>query len=294
MPANCHDATEAMPYEFVMFAFHRLVAAFLTLIYMGAIPLAAAATTDDLFTGTLTVEQGEVILSRCDAAENHYRLIDLRRDKTRPLTSFATPVGGVFDVFGTAKDDGGSTTLTVSELSKRTPRPLCHLADIDAMFAEAAAPKVDPAEKFDLPALLECRSDHETAARFRAWLDSAPVRLATAGLKKRPGRNFIAEYGIDPPIRVFGHPTTTLALHPDGFLAIFGDITPQALADELGAKTMLGGEPFIAQKIIQIPDRSDASPGEIAVKSVSVSSREGLRGQAIAGCLYQSTKYGGL
>ena len=149
-----------MPYDFVMFAFTRRVAAFVALFTLAMMPgAAAAATTDDLFTGTLAIERGNVILNRCDAAENRYLLIDHRGDRTGSLATYAAPVGEVFDVIGTATDQDGAIMLTVSALTRRTPRPLCHLADIDAMFADAAAPTIDPAEKFDLPALIECRSD---------------------------------------------------------------------------------------------------------------------------------------
>lgn len=277
-----------------MFASGRFVAAFIALFATTAVSRAAAAMADDIFTGTLKIERGKAILYRCDAAKNRYLLIDRRADETRALTEYAAPVGAVFDVIGKADDDGSETTLTVTEISARIPRPLCHMIDIDAMFAQAAAQPVDPYEKFDLVALLECRSDADTAARFRNWLNLDPKVLATAALTMVSSRNFTAEYRIDAPITVFGHKTTTLALHPDGFLGVFGDIAPERMAQDVGAVPMLAANPFIAQKIIQAPHETGVMPGEVAVRVLSVTSRQGLPGKTVAGCLYLLIKNGGL
>lgn len=282
-----------MPYRSDMFLIRSFVAAFVALFAIMATPSAIAATTDDLFTGTLTIEQGKAILARCDAAGNRYVLIDGRTDQARALTRYAAPAGEVFDVIGTADDAGGFTTLTVHEITMRTPRPICHLVDIDAMFAPAQAQPVDQHEKFDLVALIECRSDSDTAVRFRNWLDLKPEVLATAGLKRVSSRNFTAEFRMDASLKIFGHATTTLALHPDGFLAVFGDVSPQALAESLGAKPMLSTNPFIAQKVIETANAQGAVPGEIALRVLTVTSRNGLLGKAIAGCLYLSTKNAG-
>jgi hypothetical protein len=277
-----------------MLSIRSFVAAYVALFAMIAISSAVAATTDDLFTGTLTIERGTPILARCDAAGNRYVLIDHRTDKALSFNGYAASAGAVFDVIGTADDDGDVNTLTVHEIAMRTPRPICHAVDIDALFASAATQPVDRHEKFDLVALLECRSDAETAARFRNWLDLEPAVLAVAGLSRVASRNLIAEYKMDTPLRVFGHPTTTLTLHPDGFLAVLGDISPQTLARDLGAQPMLSTNPFIAQKIIETPAGRGAMPGEIAVRLLTVTSRKGLPRKAIAGCLYLSTKSGGL
>lgn len=283
-----------MPYRSDMFSIRNFVAAFVGLFAAMASSCALAAATDDLFTGTLTIEQGKSILTRCDAAENRYMLIDRRADRTRVLSEYAAPAGEVFDVIGTADDAREATTLTVHGITKRTPRPICHMIDIEEMFEPAKAQPVDPLEKVDLVALIECRSDADTAARFRNWLDLSPKVLATAGLKRVSSRNFVAEYRMDAPLKVFGHPTMTLALHPDGFLAVLGDITPQTLAQDLGAKPMLSTNPFIAQKVIETPAGRGAMPGEVAVRLLTVTSREGLAGKAIAGCLYLATNKGGL
>lgn len=253
-----------------------------------------AASTDDLFTGTLSIEQGKAILTRCDAAANRYQLIDQRTDKPRSLSAYAIPQGDVVDVIGTANDSGGVTSLTVTDIKTRIPRPLCHMDEVEAMFAEATVQPVDPNEKFDLPALLECRSDIATAARFRAWLDLRPKRLADAGLIKVATRNFLAEYRTATPLTVFGHKTSILALHPDGVLTVLNDVTPQALARALDASAMLSHDPFIAQKVIETSPGAHAKPGAIAVRMVTVTSRENLPGKAVAGCLYLSTGAGNL
>ena len=264
------------------------VAASLALCAISGTPVAAGVPNDDVFTGTLTVENGKPVLTRCDAASNRYALIDERVAKSPPLANYADSNGHVFDVVGTAEDKDGGTTLTVHAMTVRKPRPICHLSEIDAMFTAAAERPPQPAAPRDLVALLECRSDAATVTRVRDWLRLKPAVLATAGLIKVPTRKFSAEYRMARPISVFGHMTTTLALHPDGFLAVFGDVKPQALAQRLGAKTMLAANPFIAQKIIEPAVEPDAASGSIATRVLVVTTREGLPGKTVAGCLYLS------
>jgi hypothetical protein len=252
------------------------------------------ASTDDLFTGTLSIEQGNAILTRCDAAANRYRLIDQRISKPRSLLAYAIPQGDVVDVIGTANDSSGVSTLAVTDITTQIPRPLCHLDEVEAMFAEAAAQPVDPNETFDIPALLECRSDIATAARFRNWLYLGPKRLAAAGLFKVTSRNFLAEYRTAAPLTVFGHKTSILALHPDGVLTVLNDVSSKALARALNAPAMLSHDPFIAQKVIETSPGADVKPGAIAVRMQTVTSRDNLPGKAVAGCLYLSTGAGNL
>ena len=276
-----------------MFVFIRSVSNIVALLAAAALGgEVSAAMTDDLFTGTLAVEQGQAIFTRCDAAENRYVLIDYRTDKERALTGYAAPVGEVFDIIGTADDAGSVTTLMVREITARKSRPVCHLIDIDAMFAPAEAQPIDPLEKFDLAALLECRSDADSAARFRKWLALDPKTLGSAGLNRVTGQNFMAEYLTEALVQILGHPTETLALHPDGFLAVFDDIAPQELARDLGAKPMLSTDPFIAQKVIETSAGPSPSANPNAVRVLTVMSREGLPGKAVAGCLYFSVQNG--
>lgn len=283
-----------MPYAFDMFVTRFLVAAFVAFGAMTASVAAIAAPTDDLFTGTLSIEQGEPILTRCDAAANRYRLIDRRADTSHPLSAYASPRDGVFDVIGTVNEKGGVITLTVEDISLRTPRPMCHLEEVDAMFADDAPEPVDPAERFDLAALLECRSEVATADRFRNWLTLDPTILSAAGLTKVKGHDFLAEFRLAAPLTIFGHSTSMLALHPSGVLTVLADVTPQALAKTLDVPTMLNSDLFIAQRVIETSPGPTAKPGAIAARVLTVMSRDGLAGKAVAGCLYYSTGNGGL
>lgn len=158
----------------------------------------------------------------------------------------------------------------------------------------AAPPPVDPAERYDLAALLECRSEVATASRFRNWLMLDPKTLAAAGLIKVKGHDFPVEYRTSVPLTIFGHRTSVLALHPDGVLTVLDDITPQALAKALNVPAMLSADPFIAQRVIETSPGPNAKPGAIAVRMLVVTSRDGLAGKAVAGCLYLSTGNGGL
>lgn len=255
----------------------------------------AEAPAIDLFTGTVSIDQGRPVLNRCDAVGNRYTLIDERADATHALPEYARSGSDVFDVVGSADETGGASTLTVREITKRVPRPLCHIAEIDAMVASAPVQKTNTDEPFDLAALLECRSDPATADRFGHWLESNAETLATASLTRVPSHDFLAEFRAAKPFRVFGHMTTTLARHPDGFMAVLKDITPQALAQQIGATTMLSGEPFIAQKLLDTPPANEAARQHVPVIRMQiVTSRPDLPGKAIAGCLYISTEDRGL
>jgi hypothetical protein len=251
---------------------HPFVTVLTALCAVAALSFVVASPTDDVFTGTLSVEQGEPVLTRCDAVGNRYVLIDRRNDQSRPLPGAGDDV---YDVIGMASDDAGAITLTVQALTARYPRPMCHLAEVEAMLAPAAPDPVDPDEKFDLAALIECRADAAAAARFRNWLQLGPEVVAAASLTRVAGHNFVAEYRIGAPVKVFGHPTT-----------------PQVLAQDLGATPMLSTDPFIAHKIMETPAAPGSMSGEVAARVQVVTSRDGLEGKAVAGCLYLSTREG--
>ena len=149
---------------------------------------------------------------------------------------------------------------------------------------------VDPAERFDLAALLECRSEVATADRFRNWFMLDPAILAAAGLTKVKGHAFLAEFRLATPLAVFGHRTSVLALHPSGVLTVLADVTPQALAKTLNVPTMLYSDLFIAQRVIATSPGANARPGAIAARALVVTSRNGLAGKGVAGCHYSSRR----
>lgn len=119
----------------MVMVFARLMGAALLMLAPSA--AAAEPLSTDLFTGTLSVDQGKPVLTRCDAVGNRYALIDSRVGANHPLSDYAQSDGDVFDVIGVADQSGRATTLTVRTIKKRVPRPLCHLDEIESMSGPA-------------------------------------------------------------------------------------------------------------------------------------------------------------
>jgi len=99
---------------------------------------AAPAAAQDLYIGTVDVQKDQVILTRCDLAQNRYVLRDregegeadkpvakLReRLKTLKAPVYAEVIGDYVEVQG---EDGNG--LDVIELENVTPAKSCHLLD---------------------------------------------------------------------------------------------------------------------------------------------------------------------
>jgi len=102
-----------------------------TALLAAAMPASAGL---DLFIGTLTIENGEVVLTRCDIVQNRYVLKDLATTKAVAtlLTKLPTMKGPVYaEVIGEYAEDGkGGNLLNVDGIENVTAGKTCHLLDL--------------------------------------------------------------------------------------------------------------------------------------------------------------------
>jgi hypothetical protein len=97
-----------------------------------AVAMPAAAL--DLFIGTVAIENGDVVLTRCDLVQNRYVLKDLPKAKAVAtlLTKLPTMKGPVYaEVIGEYAEDGkGDNLLNVDGIENVTAGKTCHLLDL--------------------------------------------------------------------------------------------------------------------------------------------------------------------
>jgi len=137
---------------------HRAIVVSLALV--APLPAYAQLSGMDSFIGTLSIERGEVILTRCDLAASRYLLRDVpggqavaryRKDGRRASA----------DVMGSYSEEGDRNVLTVAEFLDYQPGKSCHLSDaLDALAsADALSTQGTPADEradggHDTPAAL--------------------------------------------------------------------------------------------------------------------------------------------
>jgi hypothetical protein len=98
----------------------------------------------DIFIGTMIVEKGEVILNRCDAANNRYVLRDDTLTKSDAVARYTaqhttTSLPIYAEVYGRYFETQGRSGLDVLDIDNLTPGRDCHLLSaIDLMFSQAA------------------------------------------------------------------------------------------------------------------------------------------------------------
>ncbi|KRA62605.1 hypothetical protein ASD89_22695 [Caulobacter sp. Root656] len=115
------------------------LAALCALGVLGALAIAVAAApaaAQDLFIGTVDVQKDQVILTRCDLAQNRYVLRDRQGEADKPVAKlrerlktlkapvYAEVIGEYVEVQG---EDGNG--LEVTGLDNVTPAKSCHLLD---------------------------------------------------------------------------------------------------------------------------------------------------------------------
>lgn len=82
----------------------------------------------DIFIGTLAVEKGQVVLTRCDLAQNRYFLRDAKGSNA--VAAYARdgrPAYG--EVIGAYWEKNGHPALDVEAIDNLTPGQSCHLFD---------------------------------------------------------------------------------------------------------------------------------------------------------------------
>lgn len=121
----------------------RVVAA--ALLAVGAPSATLAQETGlDSFIGTLSVEQGDVILTRCDLGNARYLLRDAAGAKAvARYRNDGTPAYA--DVIARDSEEGSRNVLTVTDLADLTPGKSCHLLDALDALSQPDAPKLKDA-----------------------------------------------------------------------------------------------------------------------------------------------------
>lgn len=121
---------------------HRVAAALLTVIAPSA--TVAQESGLDSFVGTLSVEQGDVILTRCDIGNARYLLRDAAGAKSvARYRKDGTPAYA--DVIARYSEEGSRNVLTVADLADLTPGKSCHLHDALNALSQSDAPKLKDA-----------------------------------------------------------------------------------------------------------------------------------------------------
>ncbi|TCS10199.1 hypothetical protein [Caulobacter sp. BK020] len=103
---------------------------------LAATAAAAPAVAQDLFIGTVEVRQDQVVLTRCDVAQNRYVLRDRQGEADKPvarlrerLKTLKAPVyAEVIGDYVEIQDEEGAG-LDVIGLDNVTPAKSCHLLD---------------------------------------------------------------------------------------------------------------------------------------------------------------------
>jgi hypothetical protein len=82
----------------------------------------------DIFIGTIAIEQGGIILTRCDAARNRYLLRDgTGSDAIAQYRANGKPSYG--EVVARYREEKGHPVLWVDSIDNLTPGRSCHLSD---------------------------------------------------------------------------------------------------------------------------------------------------------------------
>ncbi len=104
----------------------------------------AQETGMDSFIGTLSVEQGNVILTRCDLASSRYLLRDAAGAKAvARYRKDGTPAYA--DVIARYSEEGSRNVLTVASFADLVPGKSCHLLDALDALSKPDAPKLKDA-----------------------------------------------------------------------------------------------------------------------------------------------------
>lgn len=98
----------------------------------------------DSFVGTLSIEKGDVILTRCDIGSARYLLRDGTGGKAvARYRKDGTPAYA--DVIGSVSKEGSRNVLTVTDFADLTPGKSCHLLDALDALSQPNAPKLKDA-----------------------------------------------------------------------------------------------------------------------------------------------------
>jgi hypothetical protein len=155
-----------------------------SLALVAPLPAVAQPSGMDSFIGTLSIERGEVILTRCDLAASRYLLRDepgaqavarYRKDGRRASA----------DVMGSYSEEGDRNVLTVAEFLDYQPGKSCHLSDA----LDALAPADTPSTQ-GTPADARAGGVHATPPALVGHYYLMDVMETGSELLLRPGGQF--------------------------------------------------------------------------------------------------------
>jgi hypothetical protein len=97
----------------------------------------------DMFIGTLTMEQGQPVLTRCDVGETRYRLHDAKNSSA--VADFSKdPRPAYGEVIAAYTEDEGRPALEVIAIDNLTPGKSCHLRDALDAAERSASTELSP------------------------------------------------------------------------------------------------------------------------------------------------------
>lgn len=111
--------------------------------------VAPAAVAMDLYIGTLSLREGEVVLERCDLARTRYALRDAEgAAAVDALRRAPAPAGGFWygEVIGDYVENGDGHGLMVAAIEGLEPGRSCHLLDALDAASDATDTPSAPAE----------------------------------------------------------------------------------------------------------------------------------------------------
>ncbi|QAY76503.1 hypothetical protein [Sphingosinicella sp. BN140058] len=177
-----------------------------------AAPVAHVDTPSlDIFIGTLAVDKGEVILTRCDLGETRYRLHDgpgaqtVARYRANPGPAYA-------EVVASYGEQAGLPVLTVAEFAEIVPGRSCHLreaaetlaTDAQVGTSEAAAAKAqDLTGHYYLTGVTEVGSELllRPDGTFEWFLAYGAIDQAAHGKWRREGEAILLVADLSPADR---------------------------------------------------------------------------------------------
>ena len=106
-----------------------------SIFFLATLLFVTPAIADDVYIGTLSSENGKLILLRCDIAQNKYILQDKKNSKDKPVANYLKgskrKSGLVYaEIWGDYDEKKGENYLLVKSIDNVTDGKSCHLLDM--------------------------------------------------------------------------------------------------------------------------------------------------------------------
>jgi hypothetical protein len=283
-------------------------------------PAPTRADARDFYIGTLGVEDGQVILKRCDITGNRYVLRDAPDSETKVIANFLKSGTSAYgEVIGSYDEEGGVNRLAVHAIDNLTPGKSCHLGDALAGLSKAATPvesyEAESDDEFDplsvsLEDAVNCRLDARAYNGFALNVggDNGVAKARKWKLIKTDNP-FLNEYQLPEPLSIASMKTTRIAFSSSGVLAVLDLADPKALAKAeqienqadpevlfkgMGLtpeqmKALPGGKKFLGEHEIVSKEEKDEELGLIFTAKVkrTISTVSSHPGKTLYGCSYR-------